>query len=118
MEAKIALLLRFSVFSAATAILCGGGHFLLHHSHNMPDYRSFSNTHSYPYSPRMLLLQVWRKDDLAILQCGLLLLITTPVLRVLYSIKIFTEQNDYLYVGISIIVLLMLLYSLLWHLRP
>ena len=45
---------------------------------------------------------------------GLLLLIATPVARVAFSVAAFAEQRDRLYVVVTSIVLLLLIYSLLY----
>ncbi len=49
----------------------------------------------------------------AIIQLGLLLLIATPVARVIFSAIAFAIEHDYMYVVITLIVLGILLYSLL-----
>ena len=49
----------------------------------------------------------------SIIQLGLLLLIATPVARVMFSVVAFAIERDYLYVVITLIVLAVLLYSLL-----
>lgn len=46
------------------------------------------------------------------IQFGLLLLIATPVARVVFSIFAFAAQRDWIYVGVSMIVLSILAYSL------
>jgi uncharacterized membrane protein len=48
----------------------------------------------------------------AIMQFGLLLLIATPVARVLFSAIAFAFEHDYMYVFITLVVLGILLYSL------
>ena len=48
----------------------------------------------------------------AIIQFGLLLLIATPVARVAFAAIGFAMERDYLYVVITLIVLVVLLYSL------
>lgn len=48
-----------------------------------------------------------------IVQLGLLLLIATPIARVVFSVVGFFRQRDWLYVTITAIVLALLLYSLL-----
>jgi uncharacterized membrane protein len=48
-----------------------------------------------------------------LIQLGLLLLIATPIVRVALSIVGFTIERDYLYVGFTAVVLVILLYSLL-----
>lgn len=47
-----------------------------------------------------------------LIQLGLLLLIATPIARVVFSVATFIRQRDWLYVGITIIVLALLTYSL------
>ena len=50
------------------------------------------------------------------IQLGLLILIATPVARVAFSAFGFAVERDYLYVGITLFVLAVLLYSLFgWH---
>jgi uncharacterized membrane protein len=51
-------------------------------------------------------------DGRAIIQCGLLLLIATPVSRVLFSMIAFALEGDRLYVALTMIVFVILLYSL------
>ncbi len=48
----------------------------------------------------------------AIIQLGLLLLIATPVARVIFSAFAFARERDYLYVAFTLTVLAVLLYSL------
>ena len=47
-----------------------------------------------------------------LIQLGLLLLITTPVARVLFSVLAFLYEKDWTYVGVTVIVLGLLSYSL------
>jgi uncharacterized membrane protein len=51
-------------------------------------------------------------DPSSIIQLGILLLIATPVLRVVFCIAGFSRQRDKVYVFISSAVLLILIYSL------
>jgi len=48
-----------------------------------------------------------------LVQLGLLLLIATPIARVVFSIVGFVRQRDWLYVGVTAVVLALLAYSLL-----
>jgi len=57
------------------------------------------------------------KDALAfrgrgLIQLGLLLLIATPLARVAFSVVAFALEGDRLYVGVALIVLTVLVYSL------
>ena len=47
------------------------------------------------------------------IQLGLLLLVATPVARVAFSVWGFAEERDWMYVTFTLIVLIILLYSLL-----
>jgi uncharacterized membrane protein len=53
-------------------------------------------------------------DSRGIIQLGLLLLVATPVARVAFSLYVFARQHDRLYVGVTLIVLVLLTYSLIW----
>jgi uncharacterized membrane protein len=46
------------------------------------------------------------------MQLGLLLLIATPIARVMFSAVAFAMERDRMYVGFTLIVLAVLLYSL------
>ncbi|MGO9690281.1 MAG: DUF1634 domain-containing protein, partial [Syntrophobacteraceae bacterium] len=46
------------------------------------------------------------------IQFGLLVLIATPVMRVFFTVVSFTIQRDRVYVGVTLIVLAVLLFSL------
>jgi len=47
-----------------------------------------------------------------LIQLGLLLLIATPMARVAFSVIGFALEKDWLYVGITLLVLALLIYSL------
>jgi uncharacterized membrane protein len=49
---------------------------------------------------------------LGLIQFGLLLLIATPAARVVFSVAGFAIERDWMYVAITLLVLLTLLYSL------
>ena len=53
-------------------------------------------------------------DGRAITQLGLVLLILTPVARVALTLWAFLRQHDRLYVLVTTIVLVLLLYGLIW----
>jgi uncharacterized membrane protein len=51
-------------------------------------------------------------DPRSLIQLGLLLLIATPVARVLFSIAAFAAQRDWTYVAVTLVVAAILLFSL------
>jgi uncharacterized membrane protein len=51
-------------------------------------------------------------DGRTLIQLGILALVATPVIRVLFSVLAFAVQRDRLYVPVTMIVLAILLYGL------
>ncbi len=105
-------LLRTGVLVSAGTVLAGAiWHFAVSGT-VMPDYRVFKGE---PAGLRSV-PGVWRSllqgHDLSLIQFGLLLLIATPIARVVFAISAFAMQKDRTYVIIGLIVLSVLLYSL------
>ena len=115
MEAQVGMLLRVGVLSSAAVILLGGVLFLVHHGHTNVDFTVFRGTPPELRRPSSIILRALHGDDLAIMQCGVLMLIATPVARVAFSVFVFLEERDFLYVTIAALVLLILFYSLIWQ---
>lgn len=115
LDAQIGILLRVGMLSAAAVILVGGVLYLLHHGRSIPDYRVFHGTPANLRSIGKITNGAIHGNDLSIIQFGILMLVATPVARVIFSVFAFAAERDYLYVTISGIVLLVLLYSLIWQ---
>jgi uncharacterized membrane protein len=111
-EQVIGQLLRAGVLLSATVVVAGAILYLTRHGGQPADYRLFRGE---PTDLRQL-GGIWReaaaRSGRGIIQLGLLLLIATPVARVAFSIFGFLEERDWLYVGVTAIVLAVLLYSL------
>ncbi len=104
--------LRTGVVVSAAVVMIGAVVYLSRHGTNLPDYQRFMGE---PTDLRSIAGIV--KDALAIsgrgiIQLGLLLLIATPVMRVLLSLVAFFRQGDKIYVVITLTVLIILIYSL------
>lgn len=115
LDAKIGTLLQVGVFSSAAVVLVGGVLYLLQQGGDRPEYSSF---HGPPESLNTLsgiFHGAIHMHPLAIIQLGLLMLIATPVARVVFSVVAFLAERDYLYVVISALVLAVLVYSLAGH---
>jgi uncharacterized membrane protein len=65
-------------------------------------------------SPTGVVKHAFTGDSRALIQLGLLLLIATPVARVLFAAFAFLLEKDWLYVAVSLIVFTVLMYSLLF----
>jgi uncharacterized membrane protein len=77
-----------------------------------PRFHEFRGEPQQLTSVRLIVERAVDGEALAIIQLGLLLLIATPIARVIFSVAGFAWERDYLYVGFSLLVLLVLLYSL------
>ena len=112
MDLKLSQMLRAGVILAAGVVLIGGVVFLLRHGEANPTYRPFRGE---PPSFRLvsgIVRGVGGFSGRAIIQLGLLILIATPVARVAFSIYVFLRERDRLYVLATLLVFLLLLYSL------
>jgi uncharacterized membrane protein len=112
-EVIIGALLRTGVILAATVVLFGGVLYLARHGHEVPNYTTFHGEPESLKSVRDIVHGALGGSARAIIQLGLLLLIATPVARVVFSAVAFAVERDNMYVVITLIVLGVLLYSLL-----
>jgi uncharacterized membrane protein len=112
-EIIIGTLLRTGVMLAATVVLIGGVLYLARHGHEVPNYTTFHGEPESLKSVKDIVHGALGGSARAIIQLGLLLLIATPVARVVFSAVAFAVERDYMYVVITLIVLGVLLYSLL-----
>lgn len=113
MENIIGNLLRTGVVLSAVVVMAGGLIYLARHGRSPADYRIF---HGEPADLRGvggILHEALHGRGRGIIQLGLLLLIATPVARVAFAVWGFAEEHDRMYVVFTLIVLVILLYSLL-----
>jgi len=113
LELRLGNLLRIGVTLAACVVLLGGALYLVRHAQDAPAYHTF---HGEPAGLRTvtgILSESGRLSGRGIIQLGLLLLIGTPIARVAFAAYGFARQKDWLYVGISTLVLSLLLFGLL-----
>jgi uncharacterized membrane protein len=109
----VSSLLRTGVTVAGAVVLAGGIYFVVRHGGEPVQYRQF---HGAPVDDRIIGQIVRSAFGLrarSIIQLGVLLLIATPVLRVVVSLVGFALERDWHYVLITAIVLSILLYSLI-----
>jgi uncharacterized membrane protein len=114
LDEALGRLLRGGVILAAAVVLLGGALYLTGHAEDPEAHRTFDPRPDELCHPISVVRAVLRGDPKAIIQLGLLLLIATPVARVLFTVFAFARQRDWTYVVITLIVLGLLLYSLFW----
>ena len=112
LEQTIGNLLRAGVLLSATVVF-GGGVWLLIQSGRTPvDYHQFHAPAAGLRSTVHVVEGVEHPNPQDVIQLGLLLLIATPVARVMLSMVGFAFQHDRLYVVLTLVVLVVLAYSL------
>lgn len=112
-EQIIGELLRAGVLLAAAVVLVGGILYLRQSAPATPNYHAF---HGVPYALKTIggvTHQALSGEPQAVIQLGLLLLIATPIARVLFSVGAFAVERDWLYVSLTLVVLGVLLFSLM-----
>jgi len=106
-------LLRLGVLFAAAVVIAGGLVFLVRHGSGLPPYHVFRGEPSDLRSVGGIVGDVFDVRGRGLIQFGLLLLIATPIARVVASVAIFAAERDRRYVVFTLIVLAVLIYSLL-----
>lgn len=103
-ELVVSKWLRVGVLASAAVILTGLLLFLITGESGYPES-------TFPTSLNGIYQGLLSLKSYAIILTGLLMLIATPVFRVFISIFAFMHEQDYLYVGITLIVFLILIAS-------
>ncbi|HXZ80831.1 MAG TPA: DUF1634 domain-containing protein [Terriglobales bacterium] len=112
-EQIIGNLLRFGVMTAAGVVLGGGILYLVRHGGEHVNYRVFRGEPENFRSLPGIVSSALSLHARGIIQFGLLLLIATPVARVLFSAFAFVLERDWLYVVVTLIVFAVLVFSLM-----
>lgn len=103
-ELYVSYALRIGVLLSATVIIIGLFRFFITGEGGYIG-------HSYPTHIRDIIAGAIAFKPFGVIMLGLVLLILTPVLRVGTSLLVFIAEKDWLYVGISAIVFIILLSS-------
>lgn len=111
-EGLIANLLRAGVLIAAMVVIGGAVPYLSSHPRAHVNYRTFHGEPDNLKSVHGIIGSAFSGDLRGIMQLGLLLLIATPIARVMFSAMAFAMEGDRMYVGFTLLVLAVLLYSL------
>lgn len=112
-EQLVGRLLQIGVAVSALVVIVGGILLLAQHGAEVPNYTTFRGE---PESIRTLygiVHGLMAADARSIIQFGLLLLIATPILRVAFTWVAFLLQRDWVYVVITTVVLVLLLFGLI-----
>jgi uncharacterized membrane protein len=112
LDEVLAMALRGGVMLAAAIVVLGAAIYLIRHGFELPDYRAFRGEPVALRSPGRIWATARTFTGRGVIQFGLLVLISTPIARVLLSVIGFVRERDWMYVLVTAIVFALLTYSL------
>jgi uncharacterized membrane protein len=110
-KTAIGWVLRTGVFLSIAIVFFGGIIYIYRHGHTIADYRTFKGVPKFVQLGGIINGVLTFRGQ-AIIQGGIILLIATPIIRVVFSAIGFMLEKDYLYVGITLLVLLIIFISM------
>jgi uncharacterized membrane protein len=113
LDLLLATVLRGGVLAAALLVLTGGMLYLHAHRQSVAAYDVFRGQPPELRSVAGTFASARALESEGLIDFGLLLLIATPIARVALSVVLFIRERDWLYVGVTVLVLALLTYSLL-----
>jgi uncharacterized membrane protein len=122
LEIAIGMVLRIGVIAAAVLVIIGGALVLRHPEAPVPNYTVFhppgehmaTASANVPFrSISGVLARLRTGSGGSIIALGLLVLVATPIARVIFAVIGFARERDRLYTVVSLIVLAILTFSLM-----
>ena len=110
-DTLLGTVLRTGVLISAAVVALGGVVYLSDRAVSTPDYHVFKEEPADLRSVSGIISDAKALDGRGLIQLGVLALIATPIARVVFSVIGFARQRDWLYVGATLAVLVLLLYS-------
>jgi uncharacterized membrane protein len=112
MQAVIGWILRAGVIISMGVVFVGGILYLYRHGQTHVDYSTFKGVPDFVSNAGGIVHGIIAGRGRAIIQAGIILLIATPIIRVVFSAIGFALEKDHLYLGITFLVLLIILASM------
>jgi len=112
MRIWISLILRTGVLASALLLLIGGILFHFQHPGTVFSFKSFAGEPERLREVSAIFNEALQFRSRSVIQFGILVLIATPVLRVIFSFIEFLIHRDWVFVLITAIVISTLFYSL------
>lgn len=112
-QAIIGNLLRYGVWISLSVAFIGGIVYLLHNGNQIEDYTVFKENDRNIFEVIAAIYHgAIQGNGESIIFTGIIFLFLTPVLRVILSLFSFLLEKDYLYVGITLIVISIIIISI------
>ncbi len=113
MRIWINLILRTGVLVSAVLLVTGGILFAFQHPGTVFSFKSFAGEPERLRHLSPVFREALQFRSRAVIQLGVIILISTPVLRVIFSFIEFLIRRDWIFLFITAIVICTLFYSLL-----
>ncbi|WP_461451050.1 DUF1634 domain-containing protein [Mucilaginibacter sp.] len=110
MQVIIGWVLRIGVIVSISVVFFGGFIYLYRHGESVPNYTKFTGVPDF-VQLNGIIPGILNFRGRSIIQAGIILLIATPIVRIVFSAISFILEKDYLYIGISLLVLLIIILS-------
>jgi uncharacterized membrane protein len=115
LEMAMGRILQIGVTVAAIVVLAGGILYLKASPGPRPDYTAFHGAPANLTTMHGIFAGLAHLDPASIIAFGILLLVATPVCRVLFGVVGFALIKDKFYAAVSAVVLAILLYSFVFR---
>jgi uncharacterized membrane protein len=112
MRRWISIILRTGVLASASILLIGGILFVFQHPDAVFSFKSFAGEPERLREVGAVCKEALQFKSRPVIQLGILILIATPVLRVIFSFIEFLLHKDWIFVLITAVVISTLFYSL------
>ena len=113
MQLLLGRVLRAGTIISVSIVFIGGIIYLYRHGQSVADYSVWNGVPVFIQHAGSLVNGAFDFRGQAIIQIGIILLVATPIMRVIFSTIGFVLEKDYIYTGISILVLLIILASMI-----
>lgn len=114
MEELIGTVLLIGI-ALSLVLVCIGGAFYLWQYGGQPLHTELLQDDVFKASPIHILQLALSLTPLGIIELGLLILVATQIMRVALLLFFYIRLRDYWFILISVFILMILLYSFLWH---
>ena len=104
-ETAVSRILRAGVFAALAAAIVGGVIHFVGHPGDQVSFATFEGVDASLTAPVTILAQATQGDGLALMQLAVLILIATPLIRVLASLVTFALLRERFFVAVTLLVL-------------
>lgn len=117
MEQLIGQVLRYGVLISGIIAIIGGLWYLYQQGSGIPHYTSFNGEPAGYTTLTGIIEGLGKGSATEIIQLGVVILIATPILRIIFSLISFIVEKDRMYVMITLLVLTIILFSMFGGLK-